>query len=192
MKKLFLIYILYISIWYTHWIDVVYDSPTFGDFEPATVYNNVNANISEARLVDYIQDPFNTDPDVMFCEELGYTFVESSQLQQWQQLGVETLYTYNGEWYEYRNTFSQFIPYDSVTCDDWTVEPWTWTGSTLTGSIVINNINNDPWINKEIFNEETINEIYQYEALIMVFLILFRFFDRLLWRKSKMKNSIIW
>lgn len=191
MKKAILIYILYISIWYTHAIDVVYNDPTFWDFEPATVYNNVNADINEARLVEYIQDPFGTDPDVMFCEELGYTFVESSKLSQGQQLWVETLYTYNGNWYDYPSTFSQFIPYESVTCDDWTVDPWTWTGSTWTGSIVINNINNDPWINKSIFDEDTINEIYQYEALIMIFIILFHFFGRLLWQKTKSKSFFI-
>lgn len=37
-------------------------------------------------------------------------------------------------------------------------------------------------INKPIFNEEFIKEIYLYEGVIMLFLLLFKFFARLLWR----------
>lgn len=37
------------------------------------------------------------------------------------------------------------------------------------------------WINKPVFNEDIIKEIYLYEVVIMVFIINFMFFMRLLW-----------
>lgn len=67
---------------------------------------------------------------------------------------------------------------------DYTIEETQTAG---TGSIIINNINNDPWINKEIFDNITIKEIYEYEALIMVFILLSTFFNRIIWRKQKSK-----
>ena len=53
-----------------------------------------------------------------------------------------------------------------------------WTGVYIT-------INDDPWINKVVFDEATINEIYEYEAILMVFLLLFRFFYRIIWFKKR-------
>ena len=59
---------------------------------------------------------------------------------------------------------------------------WSW--------IIINNINNDPWINKPIFNIETLKEIFEYEALIMLFILFYTFFQRIIWKKRKPKNFI--
>ena len=54
----------------------------------------------------------------------------------------------------------------------------TWSGS------VIVNINNE-WINKEVFDLVTIEEIYKYEALIMVFIVFYTFLMRVIWRRPK-------
>ena len=65
-----------------------------------------------------------------------------------------------------------------------TVNSGTGTG-TGTTNIVINNIDNDPWINKEVFDEATLIEIYKYEALIMVFILLYTFFMRVIGARVK-------
>lgn len=65
-----------------------------------------------------------------------------------------------------------------------TVDPGTGTG-TGTTNIVINNIDNDPWINKEVFDEATLIEIYKYEALMMVFILLYTFFMRVIGARVK-------
>jgi hypothetical protein len=46
---------------------------------------------------------------------------------------------------------------------------------------------NSSWINKKIFDESTILEIYEYEALIMVFILLYTFFMRVTGARQKKK-----
>lgn len=56
-------------------------------------------------------------------------------------------------------------------------------GDDITGLITWN----DPWINKQIFDEATILEIYQYEGIIMIAILFYTFFMRILWVKRKRK-----
>lgn len=46
---------------------------------------------------------------------------------------------------------------------------------------------NESWINKKIFNKETILEIYLYEGIIMVFIVFYTFIMRILGVKRKKK-----
>lgn len=41
-------------------------------------------------------------------------------------------------------------------------------------------IDTNPWINKEIFDQDTINAIYLIEVIILFFIFFIRFFDRIL------------
>lgn len=60
---------------------------------------------------------------------------------------------------------------------------------TNTWSIIVNNISEvDPWINKEIFDIYTLEEIFKYEALMMIFILLWTFFNRVIGRSSKRKH----
>ena len=62
----------------------------------------------------------------------------------------------------------------SLALDD-TNSTWSW----------ITIINSSPWINKEVFDLVTIKEIFQYEALIMLFILLYTFFNRVIGKKQK-------
>lgn len=53
--------------------------------------------------------------------------------------------------------------------------------------IINNNSEIDPGINKEIFDIYTLEEIFKYEALTMVFILLWTFFNRIIGRKPKSK-----
>lgn len=64
---------------------------------------------------------------------------------------------------------------------DYTVEE----DEVLSGTWYIININDDPWINKKVFDLETIEEIYKYEAVIMVFIVFYTFMMRIIGRRQK-------
>ncbi|NOQ50456.1 MAG: hypothetical protein GQ557_02165 [Mycoplasmataceae bacterium] len=112
-----------------------------------------------------------------FCEVLGFDYL--SHIMSPSIVNSNTaLYWFNtSQWWDFNADIRRF---SSIVCDDvW----WSWT--TWTGSIIINNINNNPWINKSIFDENTLVEIYKYEAIIMVLIILNTFFMRLFDKKPK-------
>lgn len=46
---------------------------------------------------------------------------------------------------------------------------------------------NDPGINKKVFDKDTIKEIYEYEAISMIFILIFTFYFRIIWIKRKSK-----
>jgi len=57
---------------------------------------------------------------------------------------------------------------------------------------ISNIINNkEDGVNKPIFDEYTIQEIYLYEWILMLFIVIFTFFARLLWYKKKKKNKFL-
>jgi hypothetical protein len=87
----------------------------------------------------------------------------------------------NSTWWDYNINIRQF---SLITCDDWQTEPENNSGS---WTVIVNNINEYEGINKKIFDDDTIIEIYKYEALMMVFILLYTFFMRTIWRKTKSK-----
>lgn len=48
---------------------------------------------------------------------------------------------------------------------------------------------NEYWVNKPVFDEETIQEIYLYEGIVMLFIVMFTFFARLFGFKGKKRNK---
>lgn len=130
---------------------------------------------------------------IQVAEEYCITFWETyvSHINDWIQwpTGLYAIRNFNNTSWD-TNTW-KIDWYISVTCDDWVVDPWgsnwTWTTTTSsgTGTTVINNyITVDwwDWINKEVFTQEVIDEIYLIEGTIMIVLVVLRFMYRLTWR----------
>ena len=83
MKKAVLTtFLLFIGTNYAWAVNITYTDPEYSDIWTFTVYNNVNVSNQNARFVEYPNDTFTTEPHEMFCEELGYEYVEHVFLNQ--------------------------------------------------------------------------------------------------------------
>jgi len=63
-------------------------------------------------------------------------------------------------------------------------ENWGWE----TGTGVIININDDPGINKSVFDEVTLIEIFKYEAFVMFFIVFYTFLMRIIGKRAKQQK----
>lgn len=185
---IFIISFLYYNI--TNAENIVYTEPTFWD-----ISQNLNTNDIEPwynpqpsyRIwiyEDYILDGVADSTAQRFCEVLEKNLVnyilDNNNIHQESAL----YYPANSTWWNYNK---KILQYSEIICYDDTGGG----GTTWTGTIIINNISNDVGINKKIFDTATITEIYEYEALIMVFILLFTFWNRVIWKKPKGKTFFI-
>ena len=186
MKKYIIILILVFAYNSTHAVNIEYSNPKFNVIDEfltnadiETGYNP-QPNHRIAVYEPYIVDGVDIQTATKFCTLLWYTYI-SHILNSNTTNNRSALYFPSGEtWWDYNNNMKR---YSIITCDDG-ITPGGGTG-TGTTNIVINNIDNDPGINKEVFDEATLIEIYKHEALMMVFILLYTFFMRVIWAKAK-------
>jgi hypothetical protein len=170
--------------------NVVYSNPTFWEISPYLtpwdIEPGYNPQPSYRIWVydDYIINGDDLATAQKFCSILGYTYI-SYILETTTVRGRSALYYPTGDtWWDYNRRIREF---SEIVCDNNITDPGTWgtgTGST----IIINNIDESEGINKPIFDNETIIEIYKIEAVAMVFILLYTFFMRLIWRNPKRKQ----
>lgn len=186
MKKIILIFILLFSYSSVNATIIEYDKPKFktidgfltnDDIEP---WYNPQPKDRIAIYEPYLIDNIDLLTATKFCDLLSQTYI-SHILEDNTTNKVSVLYyPDNLTWWDYDDNMYRFT---IITCDTIEAIAPTWEST-----IIINNINEDKGINKEIFDEVTLIEIYQYEALIMVFILMWIFFNRIIWKKPKREN----
>jgi len=203
MKK----YIIILTILFIYNINSVlaynveYKKPTFwditkyitnGDIEPW--YNPQPKNrIGVYNL--YIQNWIALATATKFCTLNGQTYFSHILEPSITEKKVTLYYPLQQTWWDYNVDVKKFA---LIVCQVWGNTTWsgtTWSGITWSGTtwtIIINNINKDPGINKSVFDDITLIEIFKYEALIMLFILLYTFLMRIFgapkYKHSKLKG----
>ena len=196
MKKYILILIFIFAYGNTYADNVEYSNPRFDVIDEFLSNNDIEPGYNPQPnhriwvYEPYVVDGVDTQTAEKFCSLLGYTYVNHILSNTTVNRRSALYFTSGDTWWDYNR---YILRYSTITCDDGQGSDWTGTGSTGTGTtnIVINNIDNDPGINKEVFDEATLIEIYKYEALIMVFILLYTFFMRVIGARPK-KVPKIW
>jgi len=199
MKKIFLILLLFTSIIsVTNAQTIQYNNPKFKDIDKFLLNTNIEPWYNPQPKFriwvyqQYIVNWIDTLTAQKFCNILWQTYISHILDQVSVNKNVALYYPTSNTWWDYDKNVVRFA---LINCDNtintnlngntWSGTTWNNTGSW--NSFIINNINNDPWINKSVFDDATIIEIYKYEALMMIFILLYRFFQRVTWIRRKTK-----
>lgn len=171
MKKIILMFLLLWLYWNTYW----YDSNDIKSF--------YITNITDWSNIYTIPDW----KDLLITKILVYNTwsIENLQIR---DFWWNTLMYVNWLINEYNNInilISESLEVkESNSIDNYTIV-WILVNEWDDIQSIINN--SDNWINKHIFNKETLQEIYQYESIIMIFIIFYNFMMRILWIRRKRK-----
>lgn len=150
--------ILFLSIFFSalnfsYASEIIYTNPVWGDMLYRPAIFGPQANDLTFRIFN------NTQNATQFCLQNGWTYVshDGAAITTWQYL------YFSNSWI--KTTVNNVLT--TVVCD--IPEPEIQTI-----------IDSDPWINKSVFDEETIRAIYLIEVIIIFFFFFFRFFARLI------------
>jgi len=186
MKKIILILLLFVySGTFANVIE--YDKPKFDEINQFLTNSDIEPGYNPQPnkriwvFSDYIVDGVDLLTAEKFCNILWLNYTNHILENTLSNKMSVLYYPDNNTWWNYNQ---DIYKYSTITCNNNT----TGTGTIETSStteIVINNINQDPWINKEVFDEATLIEIYKYEAVIMVFIIFYTFLMRVIWKRPK-------
>lgn len=188
MKKAFLI-ILILTFSSANAQNIEYTNPIYDTIdeyiEDSDVYDWYNPQPNYRIWVheNYMDDWTDTATAERFCSLLSQAYV--SHILQDNVTNQNTAYFFvpTQQWW---NTSTWGTRYSKIICEIQN-QTWTWSTWSWETNVYINNIDSYEGINKSVFDEDTLIEIYQYEALIMIFIMLFKFFNRVLWIKAKRK-----
>lgn len=187
MKKKVLITFLLLFISFNAKAEYIeYNNPTFDDINQYLLNSDIepwyNPQLDYPIWVykDYLNTWWPLATAQAFCSIKSEVFVNYIISNNKTSDESALYYDIPQTWWDHNKDIYKFT---SIICDNWVIT-WTWW-TTWTWSIVINNISENEWINKKVLNEATIIELYKYEAIIMVFIVLNTFFMRLIWRRPK-------
>jgi len=191
MKKFFLIIVLLFLYSNANANVITYDRPIFKDIEKYLLKVNIEPWYkpqSKDRIgvyTNYITTWVDTLTAQKFCNLKWQTYINHFLEPQAVQKNAVLYYPLQQTWWRYDVDITRF---NSIVCN--TNTTWsgtTWSGTTWSGAsaFVINNINKDPGINKPVFDNATIIEIYKYEALMMIFILMYTFIMRIMWRAKR-------
>lgn len=184
MKKVILIILSLFLYNITNAVEVEYTAPIYDDINEFLTVADIEPGYNPQpsyRL--WIYKPYQGQGVELstaeaYCITRGEIYIshtiENEKINMYSLLYFSTSNT----WWDYD---INILRYAAIICDDGNIDATTWTGSTF----IINNIDADQGINKKIFDLETIKEIFEYEALIMVFILMWVFFMRTIWARPK-------
>lgn len=184
MKKYILIMLIFLNINSLYAINIEYNEPIFDDINEYLTTWDIEPGYNP-QPVDriWIYEPYESQgvallTAIAYCNVKGETYI--NYILENQKIDSESVlyYPLSLTWWNHDKKILRFAV---ITCDNWSISTDTGTGTTF----IVNNINDDEGINKEIFDIETITEIYQYEALIMVFILSYTFFMRVIGARRK-------
>ena len=217
-KQLILVLFLVLGTKVSYWLETTYTAPTFQDiasfYSDSTCQNSDPIGFDESDGNNWITNTINyycigrgydwwinfnadtsaTDPDI--CETNSWPTANTIR---WRFdtsatddfIDITCFIDDSKVWCTDPNA-SNYDP--QHTREDWSCNFWgwwTWTGSTWDVNVVING-----WegINKSIFDLETLQDIYQMEALLMFFLVFMKFFNRITtsWKPNRSFVNKVW
>lgn len=189
LKLLFIFLIFIYNIWYINASLKVYNEPTFWDFSiywpTIAIWYNPQLNYKVGVYKEFYENDQTLKDQTanVFCQ-VQWLIYKNSILSNNDDSKNSILFEL-GEWWTYNKNIYKFI---QIVCEDNDTNN-LWNGTGTGTNIIINN--NNEGINKKIFTEEVLIEIYKYEALIMFSYIFYMFILRILRLKKRPKNKIL-